>query len=92
MSAISHKSLKNRTRNDIAAGILKVCMEGALKTKVMFDVYLNYNQVNSYLEHLRKSDMLKYDEFSRRYVTTKKGRFFLKNYNSMESLLPLHQS
>ena len=72
--------MKNRSRLDIAAEILKVANDGVLKTKIMYLAYLSFDQLEEYLALLTHNGLLEYDLKKRQYKTTGKGQDFLVKY------------
>ncbi len=72
--------MKNRSRLDIAAEILKVANDGVLKTKIMYLAYLSFDQLEEYLALLTHNGLLEYDSKKRQYKTTGKGQDFLVKY------------
>jgi len=72
--------MKNRSRLDIAAEILKVAKDGMLKTKIMYLAYLSFDQLEEYLALLTHNGLLEYDLKKRQYKTTGKGQDFLAKY------------
>ena len=79
--------MKYRSRTEIVSNILDVANGGATKTKIMYNVYLSYNQVKEYLSVLIENNLLEYLEGTRRFKTTEKGLNFLKMHNEMAELL-----
>lgn len=76
--------MRYRSRNDIAAEILRTCQIPALKTKIMYQAYLSYQQLTEYLAQLTETEMLTYDKVSRCFSTTEKGSTFLHQYEKMK--------
>ena len=75
----------------IAHSVLTVCLNGALKTHIMFNSNLNTRQVHFYLESLVKKGLL---EIGRsppsvkvEYTTTVKGKEFIGRYSALVKLL-----
>jgi predicted transcriptional regulator len=42
--------VKYRGRTDIAAAMLEIALDGAMKTKIMYKVFLSFPQLNEYLK------------------------------------------
>ena len=74
------KKMRYRTRNDIIAELLKIALDGTTKTKLMYNGYLSYRQLQDYLPLLLGNGLLEFDGKGRKYHTTKKGRDFLDVY------------
>jgi predicted transcriptional regulator len=92
-----HKQSKigwgNRGWVEIAEAIISTCTEGSLKTHIMHQVNLNYNQVNQYLDYLVKHDLLEIERYpdksSKRpkYITTRIGFKYLSVYGKLKKIL-----
>ena len=72
----------NRESLDIIDLILLVCLNGTMKTHVMYKCNLNSKQVQDYLELLLKFRLLEKNDSRERttYLTTDRGRHFIKAY------------
>jgi predicted transcriptional regulator len=80
--------MRNRSRTEIVAIILDAANgEGETKTKIMYFVFLSYNQLNDYLSILIENNLIKYIDGARTFKTTAKGLHFLKMHNEMTELL-----
>jgi predicted transcriptional regulator len=75
--------MKNRSRLDIIAEILKAATAGALKTRIMYSVALSFDQLNEYVSLLVDNGLLDYDAKKRVYKTTKNGHDFLTKYEKL---------
>jgi predicted transcriptional regulator len=53
----------------------------------MYEVRLSFSQVKGYLKYLQQVELLSYDEESRVFRTTRKGKNFLELYNGMAELI-----
>ena len=80
---------RRRDRLHIMAEILRVTLEGALKTQVMYKANLSFAQLNQYLSLLLDLDLLELKKSSERavYKTTVKGMSFLESYEQILELL-----
>jgi predicted transcriptional regulator len=79
--------MKNRSRTEILALILEAANGGATKTKIMYNVYLTYNQLKNYLSAMIENNLIEYLEGTHKFKTTEKGLNFLKMYNEIGELL-----
>ena len=79
--------MKNRSRTEIVALILEAANGGATKTKIMYNVYLTYNQLKDYLSVLIENNLIEYLEGTRTFKTTEKGLNVLKMHNGIGELL-----
>jgi predicted transcriptional regulator len=79
--------VKYRSRTDIVANMLQIAQGGAIKTKIMYRVFLSFPQLKEYLELLTDSGLLEYSVEDRQYLTTEKGRHFLKLYKEVGQTL-----
>jgi len=50
--------LLKRSRDVIISKILDICIEGAHKTKIVYQANLNFRTVNPYIELLTKNGMI----------------------------------
>jgi predicted transcriptional regulator len=81
-----------RSRNDIISEILKAANGGdATRSKIMYQAFLNYNQMKDYLMVLTQTDLLSHDLNTRTFKTTEKGLRFLEAYNRMDSMMKTQQ-
>ena len=75
---------KNRSRFDTLAEILGVCLGVSKNYRIMYQVNLSYAQSQKYLPVLVRCGLLAASRGE--YVTTDKGRVFLKKYGELLSL------
>ena len=78
--------MKNRSRMEISAAILELAQGGAIKTRIMYEAILSFDQVQKYFELLIDLGLMEYDKEERKYHTTEKGKRFVKAYREMEGL------
>jgi predicted transcriptional regulator len=71
---------KNRSREDIAAEILKHALNGKKKTHLIFGAHLSFAQLTKYLELLLQHELLEHLPKEGIYRTTQKGKLFLQSY------------
>jgi predicted transcriptional regulator len=66
---------KRRTDDQIASEILKICVKGASKTRIIYQANLNYNITKSYLNNLTRNGLIDAVSNGPRtvYKTTPKG-------------------
>jgi predicted transcriptional regulator len=79
-----------RDKLQIILDILEICVNGANKTKIVYQANLNFKMVNIYLDILTNDQLLDVDsEQNKIYVTTNKGKELLKDvkqiYNKLEN-------
>ena len=67
-------SIKRRSRTDIAVDILRVAMNGAKKTHIVYEVNLNFNIAQKYLEMLNEKELIRHENGL--FITTNKGKVF----------------
>jgi len=79
--------MKNRSRTEIVALILEAANGGATKTKIMYNVYLTYNQLKNYLSVMIENNLIEYLEGTHKFKTTEKGLKFLTTHNAIGELL-----
>ena len=75
----------NRGRLEIMAHILGLCTKPQLKTRVMYDVNITFNQFGSYIALLQSQGLLTRNE--NRYETTAKGLEFVNAFAQLQSIL-----
>ena len=64
-------------------------MEGATKTRIVYQVNLNFHTVNPYLDLLIKKNLVeRSEESSNIYKTTSTGLKLLRELNSIQSHIP----
>jgi predicted transcriptional regulator len=85
----------NRGWLEIIDLILTVCEQGALKTHVMYKCNLNSKQVQQYLDFVLKRGLAKatpdaQDPRRTLYVTTERGRKFMRAYDELADIFNLH--
>lgn len=77
-----------RSREEILAQILNTCQEGASKTRVVYQVNLNFKTVNFYLETLIGNNLLEVRTGKNvLYETTQKGANLLESINRVSENL-----
>ncbi|MBN1235379.1 MAG: DNA-binding protein [Methanotrichaceae archaeon] len=63
-----------RSRHEIFSKILKICINGASKTRIVYQANLNFRTVNPYLQTLIKNNLLEASQEDHvLYKTTKEG-------------------
>ena len=67
-------NIKRRSRIDIAVDILKVAIDGAKKTRIVYEVNLNFGVAEKYLQMLKEKELIRYEKGL--FITTDKGRVF----------------
>jgi predicted transcriptional regulator len=89
---LSKKHGAYRSRTDIISQILEIANSGgAAKTKIFYNVLVNYEKLREYLTILIESDLLIYDHEMHTFRTTDKGRMFLQAYNQIDQMLKEQQ-
>ena len=72
---------------DILAQILQAANGSISKTKIMYSVFLSYEQLKEYFSILIQNGLLEYLEVTQTYKTTEKGLKFLKIYERIQGEL-----
>lgn len=77
-----------RSRFEIMVDILSSAKDGANKTKIVYEAYLNFKQAGEYLDFLMESDLLgkSTNENKTIYRTTDKGVKMLERYRDLVEL------
>jgi len=77
-----------RSRHEIIAQILRVCYDGASKTRLVYQANLNFKTIDPYIELLVKNGMMEIKEGKNKvYKTTDKGKELLENFDEIQSTL-----
>jgi predicted transcriptional regulator len=81
--------MKYRDRKEIIALILTSAsrMNGVLKTKIMYEAFLSFSQLEEYTALLLRNGLLEHDELKKTYETTEKGSHLLELYNSLPEIV-----
>ena len=76
--------MKNRSRLEIKAKIIETIGEnGAIQSKIMYNVYLSFLQMKKYLDTLQNKNLITFDANVQIYKLTDKGKRFLVLYRKM---------
>lgn len=83
--------MKNRSRYEVIAAILKSVNKEEIRTKIMYKAMLSNDQCKLYLDSLIKSGLVHEVSNSDKtlYRITAKGSRFLSYYDQMKELLPV---
>lgn len=72
--------MTKRSKQEIIAQILEVCLERSSKTRIVYQVNLNFRTINPYLQLLLKNELLDMViEEQKLYKTTAKGEILLES-------------
>ncbi|VVB68003.1 Winged helix-turn-helix [uncultured archaeon] len=78
--------MARRNKLEIFGSILKICKaDGSSKTKIVYQVNLNFKNAGSYLEWLTKRGYLVKE--NRKYKTTPMGLKLLENLDDVTSMI-----
>lgn len=80
-----------RSKDAIISQILDVCVEGASKTKIVYQSNLNFRTVIPYIDLLTKNGLLEVSTTNKSsviFTTTPKGLKLLKDFKSIQSVIP----
>jgi len=83
--------MKNRSRYEVIAAILKSANREETRTKIMYKAMLSNDQCKIYLDSLLQSGLIQevYNGTTMVYKITHKGNIFLSYYDQMKELLPV---
>ncbi len=83
--------MKNRSRYEVIAAILKSVHKEETRTKIMYKAMLSNDQCKLYLDSLIKSGLVHEVSNGEKilYRITQKGSRFLSYYDQMKELLPV---
>ncbi|MGD0954022.1 MAG: winged helix-turn-helix domain-containing protein [Methanotrichaceae archaeon] len=77
-----------RSRDMIISQILDICINGASKTRIVYQANLNFRTINPYIELLTKNGLINVKkEQTIIYKTTPKGLDLLDNFKQIQSEL-----
>ena len=72
--------MTKRSKQEIIAQILEVCLEKSSKTRIVYQVNLNFRTINPYLQLLIKNELLDLLEREQKlYRTTARGESLLES-------------
>ena len=80
-----------RSKDAIISQILDVCVEGASKTRIVYQSNLNFRTVIPYIDLLTKNELLEVttnNKSSVVFTTTPKGLKLLKDFKNIRSVIP----
>jgi predicted transcriptional regulator len=83
--------MKNRSRYEVIAAILKSACKEETRTKIMYKAMLSNDQCKIYLDSLLQSELIQEVNTGNKmvYRITQKGTTFLSYYDQMKELLPV---
>jgi predicted transcriptional regulator len=61
-------------------------MNGVLKTKIMYEAFLSFSQLEEYIGLLLRNGLLEHDGLKKTYKTTEKGLRLLEIYNRLHEI------
>ncbi|MHC1688305.1 MAG: winged helix-turn-helix domain-containing protein [Methanothrix sp.] len=77
-----------RSRHLIISEILGICMNGASKTRIVYQANLNFRTVNPYIDLLLKNNLIEVRNGQTvLYATTTRGANLLNNFRQITSEL-----
>jgi predicted transcriptional regulator len=81
--------MKYRDRTEIITLILASAsrMNGVLKTRIMYEAFLSFSQVEEYIALLLRNRLLEHDDLKKTYKTTEKGLRLLELCNSINEIV-----
>jgi predicted transcriptional regulator len=71
-----------RSRTDIAVDILRVAINGAKTTHIVYQANLNFNIAYEYLEMLKEKELIRHEKGL--FITTEKGKAFQQMANEFK--------
>jgi predicted transcriptional regulator len=83
--------MKNRSRYEVIAAILRSATKEETRTKIMYKAMLSNDQCKVYLDSLLQSGLMQEVNIGNKivYRITHKGNKFLSYYDQMKELLPV---
>lgn len=78
---------QKRSKDQLLAEILALCQEGAIKTRIVYQVGLNFKTIRPYLSLLTEKGHIKIEEKDAiTYRTTQKGMLALEALRTVEEI------
>ena len=83
-------TIMKRSRDMIISQILDICIDGASKTKVVYQANLNFRTINQYLDLLTKNGLINVKkEQTIIYKITPRGLNLLDNFRQIQNGLSI---
>lgn len=77
-----------RSKHEIFSKILEICINGASKTRIVYQANLNFRTVNPYLDILIKNNLLEANKESHiLYKTTEEGANMYETISKVNNML-----
>jgi len=82
--------MPKRSKDQITAQILEICLQSDIvKTKIVYQVNMNFYTINPYLDRLIEMGLLEASLGTYTiYKTTPKGKYILKMLRDIEEIIP----
>ncbi|MBN1236031.1 MAG: DNA-binding protein [Methanotrichaceae archaeon] len=78
-----------RSKDAIISQVLDICIDGASKTRIVYQANLNFRTVIPYIDLLIKNGLLESTSNSSKiYTTTPKGTRLLRDFKSIQCVIP----
>lgn len=78
--------MKRRNSFEITAEILRLALDGAKKTHLVYKANLNFKLLDEYLANMKRLGLIEHKDDERLFLTTNHGRRFLKNFENLEDI------
>ena len=75
-----------RDKVEIMAEILGLCIKPKTKTKVMYGSNLSWKMLKHYIGFMQERGLLEEHESSTEFVTTDKGKNFIKKWKELQKM------
>ena len=75
--------MKNRSRVDLIATMLRSCRLGSTKSRIMYATYISHKQLSEYLDFMFRNKLINFNIQSNEIFPTKKGHDWLSIYEKM---------
>jgi predicted transcriptional regulator len=86
MFRILREGIMRRSREEIVSQILDVCLNGANKTRIVYQANLNFRTINPYLDLLIEKNLIKVSQGQiLRYETTPQGIDMLEDIKGVHN-------
>jgi predicted transcriptional regulator len=79
---------KRRSDIEISADILKVALDGAKKSHIVYRANLNFEVVKRYLRQLSDAGLINFPSLENRlFQTTSKGKEYIQRFKKLENFM-----
>ena len=78
--------MKNRSRVDLIATMLRSAKSGASRSRIMYATFISHKQLMDYLAFMQRNKLIEIDEKTNHIYPTEKGHAWLITYEKLMSM------